>query len=94
MYHLAREKATLEQSGSSLLILHIGGVWSTAVQFNFISKIGVAIISVLSSFSIVYMPFQYFRYYDPLISKINKSKIEDDMASILEQIRNEKTEIA
>lgn len=94
-YNLMKEKASLEKDGNaSFFILHVGGVFSAAVQFNFISKIGVGIISMLSGFSIVYLPFEYFRYYDPLITQINKSKIEEDMASILEEIKNEKTELA
>ena len=94
VYYLMLEKAALEKDENTLLVMHIGGVFSTAVQFNCISKIGVGIISALSGFSIVYMPFEFFRYYNPLITKINKSNIEEELNSHLEQIRKEKIKLA
>lgn len=63
-------------------------------QFNFLSKIGVCMISTLSGFGCVYMPFQMFRYYDPLITQINKDKIEDDMRILMQETVGEKLELA
>lgn len=40
------------------------------------------------------MPFQFFRYYNPLITQINKEKIEDDMRVIMKEIITEKLELA
>lgn len=68
--------------------------FSTAVQFSFVSKIGVAVISLLSGFSIVYLPYEYFRYYDTIIVSINKTAIEEDMAQTIETIRKEKMALA
>lgn len=69
-------------------------IFSASAQFNFVSKIGVGIISFLSGFSIVYMPFEYFRYFDPLITQINKQNIEETMQNILDDIRKEKMKLA
>ena len=63
-------------------------------QFNFLSKIGVCMISTLSGFGCVYMPFQMFRYYDPLITQINKDKIEEDMRILMQETIGEKLELA
>ena len=51
-------------------------------------------LSALSGFSCVYVPFQRFRYFDPLVNQINKEKIEDDMRLILKDIKAEKLELA
>jgi hypothetical protein len=76
------------------LLLYLPETAVTSTQFNFISKLGVCILSSLSGFGCVYMPFQMFRYYDPLITQINKDKIEDDMRLIVKEITVEKLELA
>lgn len=93
-YNLMKEQSQLAHTRDTYFLFNISGIFSPGVQFNFISKIGVGIISMLSGFSIVYLPFEFFRYYDPLITQINKSKIEDDMAAIIEEIKNDKMELA
>ena len=87
--NLGKESAALKRDGLPSL-----SIFSPAVQFSFVSKLGVTIISLLSGFSIVYMPYEYFRYYDALILNINRSAIEEDMAQILENIRKEKIALA
>lgn len=64
------------------------------VQFNLLSKIGVCMISTLSGFGCVYMPFQMFRYYNPLITQINKDKIEEDMRILLQETIGESLELS
>ena len=88
--HLNREAISLEVANKKAIV----GVFSTSVMFSFVSKIGVSIISMLSGFSIVYLPYEYFRYYDGIILSINKSSIEEDMAVILDNIRNDKMALA
>lgn len=55
------------------------------VQFNLITKVGVCMISVLSGFGCVNFPFQMFRYYNPLVTQINKENIENDMKSLIKE---------
>lgn len=69
-------------------------IYSPAVAFSLVSKMGVSMISVLSGFSIVYLPFEYFRYYDSLVANIDKSVIEKDMAAVLDAIRESKMALA
>lgn len=89
VYWLIEDELYRGNKGVTMLVL-----FSAAAQFNFVSKIGVGIISFLSGFSIVYMPFEYFRYYDPLITQINKQNIEETMQNILDDIRKEKMKLA
>jgi hypothetical protein len=69
-------------------------IFKPYTQFNFLSKIGVCMISTLSGFGCVYMPFQFLRYYDPLITQINKDKIEEDMRILMQETVSEKLEMA
>lgn len=69
-------------------------VFSATNQFNFISKIGVCIIAALSGFSMVKIPFNYWRRYDSLVININKSRIEDDISATMEEIRLEMIELS
>lgn len=87
--NLGKEAVALNREGLPSL-----SMFSIPVQFSFVSKFGVAIISLLSGFSIVYMPYEYFRYYDTMILNINKSAIEQDMAHTIENIRKEKMSLA
>lgn len=82
------------QGGEKGVILNFSAVFTATVQFNYVSKIGVGIISALSGFSIVYMPFEFFRYYDPMITQINKRKIEEDISTLLDKIKADKMALA
>lgn len=98
-YNLMKEQAQLattkgENHLRTFFLFNASGIVNPTIQFNFVSKIGVGIISALSGFSIVYLPFEFFRYYDPLITHINKAQIEKDMAVILEEIKTQKMEMA
>ena len=92
-YFLKKEHASLYGEGP-YYFSNISGLLNEAAQFNLISKVGVCIISSLSGFSIVYMPFEYFKYYNPLISTINKSKIQDELSAFINSIRNNKIRLA
>lgn len=96
LYLLLREASLQGKKATSFfgLLLYLPEITRSSTQFNFISKLGVCILSALSGFGCVYMPFQLFRYYDPLISQINKDKIEDDMRLIIKEITAEKLELA
>lgn len=93
---LLREATLTEKNHLTLFqkIFNLPKVFKASTQFNFISKIGVCILSALSGFGCVYMPFQFFRYYNPLITQINKEKIEDDIRVIMKEIVTEKLELA
>lgn len=96
IFLLLREASIADGEDASIFrkLLNFPKVFKASTQFNFISKIGVCILSALSGFGCVYMPFQFFRYYNPLITQINKEKIEDDMRVIMKEILNEKLELA
>lgn len=96
VFLLLREACISEGDDTSFFkkLLYLPKVFKASTQFNFISKIGVCILSALSGFGCVYMPFQFFRYYNPLITQINKEKIEDDMRVIMKEILTEKLELA
>lgn len=71
-------------------ILYSVYVMKPDVQFSLISKAGVCMISVLSGFGCVNFPFQMFRYYNPLVTQINKENIENDMKSLIKETNAEK----
>ena len=99
LYLLFDEAKTARNNGNLKFdkLSYLEQLWtivSVNNQFNFISKIGVCIISALSGFGCVFMPFEYFRYFNPLISKINKEKIEDDMRIIISEIHGDMVDLA
>ena len=61
--------------------------FSPTTQFNILTKVGICITSALSGFSVVNMPFLFFQYYDPAISNIKKSAIEDDIKTVMDDIK-------
>ena len=60
------------------------------MQFNVLCKAGICIISALSGFSVVNMPFFFFQYYDPEINNINKGHIEDQIKFVWKDLIKEK----
>lgn len=61
--------------------------FSPTTQFNILTKVGICITSALSGFGVVNMPFMFFQYYDPTISNIKKSNIEDDIKAVMDDIK-------
>lgn len=66
---------------------------SPTMQFNVLSKAGICIISALSGFSAVNMPFFFFQYYDPAINNIIKVHIEDQIKLEWKNLIKEKHEM-
>lgn len=87
------EKPTADISDNLGLIGRFKKMLSPNNQFNLISRFGVCIISALSGFSCIYLPFEYFKYFNPLVTQINKERIEDDMRSILNEMREDLLEL-
>lgn len=82
-----------DKKAKSWFIMKCYMAFNATTQFNILSKFGVCIISALSGFSVVNMPFFFFQYYDPTITNIKKGRIEDDIRNIWQDIRQEKLEL-
>jgi len=78
-----RDKQPEHEAGIFAMFLPI-------TQVDFLGKIGIFLLAILSGFGAVNCPFCFLNIYDKNITKIKKSVLEDTILMTLDQIKNNK----